>query len=108
MRILRRSNASALSVRRAEIASDCEYLTLLQRIDAGSPALCNASLRASILSSSDFLGFNPSLGNRILLPPGSCFGLPFRAAPCLLLVYFTSVQGVSDGDRVGIAFAACR
>ena len=70
IRVLRRTDAFAFSVRRAEIAPDCEYSTLPKRTDAGSPAFCNASLRTSIISSSNFLGFNFSLGNGILLSPG--------------------------------------
>ena len=106
--VIKSSVASAFLVRSAEIAPNGEYLTLLNRINAGSPAFCNVSLRASMISSfQTFFVCASFLGNKILFSPGSCLWACFCGAPCLLLVYFTSVQSFFffDDCRVGFSFA---
>lgn len=70
-------------------------------------AFWSASLKASIIFSSDFLDFALSFRKKILFLPGSWFYILFLTVPCFLLVYLTPIQGFSDDNYVGFAFTTC-
>ena len=97
----------AFSVKRAKMAPDCEYPILLNQTVASFPAFCSALLSANIISSSNFFGCTFFLEEKIFLPPGSCFCIPFLTVTFFLLVYLISVQGFFADERVGFSFTNC-